>query len=357
MKRVQSFSVRGHHRVPRVVLPFLAALLLVGCGDDENPSNSGPNSLSRSISVCNTSMTRPQLVEMLDGNLAIVAGFSADGWAASEIVGGFIAGLVINTLDFEALNRWNATFSNGRYRIRNGGNTMDLYLVLGEPFGDYLPGDTLKENLFAPSTYVRNVSVNLSGVSYAKGPLHDLIAGGITWNGGTPRFRLDVTKLTLGVVSNGNWLVRWSPLEVDTIRSRMASFPLNLGALKSDFEKGLIGFSYDSTRHANAARQLQQGIDQSGFSMRPLDDKGQGWSWEGEYRNVVNKILRKSGAPLRVYIRGNVSTVNGNSSAYYCDEAHEDLVGIAVEDTSLAWGYFKSVRGDSITYGLIPAVK
>jgi hypothetical protein len=264
---------------------------------------------------------------------------------------------VINTIDFDALNKWNAEFSGGRYRIRSGANTMDLYVIFDQAFGSYQPGDTLRENLFAPSSYVRNVGIDLSGVDYDKGPLFSLISGGISWSGTKPRFRLDLTRLTLGVVSNGNWKVRWRNGEVDTIRTRMASFPLNLAALQGDFESGAVGFSYDSTRHTSVSKRISQGIFQSGFSMKPLDAQGTAWSWEGGYRNHVDKVFEKKGVPVRFYIRGHVSTVDGNHSAYFCDEGLTDSLGFAVEDTSLTWGYFKSVNGDSIAYGLVPAQK
>jgi hypothetical protein len=341
--------------VRRALLAAFVGTLLVLAGCEDGPTKTDPMSLQ--IALCGSNMTRGQFGEMLDGNMHVVAEFSEDGKATAQIVGGFIAGFVINTLDFDALHRWDFTHSNGRYRIRNGRNTMDLYLILDEPFEGYQAGDTLRENLFLPSSFVRSVSANLSGVSYTKGPLFNLISGNISWSGTTPRFRVDAARFTLGVVSNGNWIVRWRSGAVDTVLIRMASVPLDLGALKADFENGKMGFSYDSTRHSSLSKSLEQQIYQSGFNMSPLDEQGTRWSWEGEYRNRVDKTFLMHGGPSTVFIRGHVSTVNGNYSAYYCDEALTDSLGVSVEDTSLTWGYFKSVNGDSIPYGLVPTEK
>lgn len=357
---IRTFRVNTARFARRAVMPATAAvaglLALTACGGDR-AADPATRALSRSITLCETTFKRGELIEMLDGTLIIAAGFRADGLAATDIVGGFVAGFLLNTLDFEALDRWGASFDNGRYRIRNGGNTTDLYLIADEAVAGYQPGDTLRENLFAPSTYVRNVSVNLSGVSYTRGPLFDLVSGGMSWSGTTPRLRLDATRLTLGVVSDGNWYVRWSETDVDTIRSRMMSVPLDLAALKADFKSGELGFSYDSTGHANAARKIRQIILQSDFRMTPLDEDGKRWSWEGTYRNHMSRVLPTSGDSLRFHMLGYVSTVGGNGSNFYCDEDLTGLIGVAVQDTSLTWGYFKSVAGDSIAYGLVPAGK
>jgi hypothetical protein len=349
-------SVRFSARFLAPLALSASMVFLVSCEDDDGMSPQ-ETYLARTISLCEASMTRGQLIELLDGNLSIAASVSEQGYSAADMVGGLIVGFMLNTLDFQALDRWNTEFSGGRYRVRNGVNTLDFHLVFHEAFGDYQPGDTLKQNIFAPSSYVRNVSADLSGVTYDKGPLFSLISGNISWSGTKPRFRLDVTRLTLGVVSDADWTLRWSKTEVDTIRVRMASFPLDLNVLKSDFEHGQVGFSYDSTRFNSPSLKLDQEIYQSGFFIKPIDAQGKGWSWEGEYRNRLDKVFSKTNAALRLYIRGTASTVHGNRATYYCDENLTDSIGNSVHDNSLEWGYFKSVNGDSIPYGLVPATK
>lgn len=327
----------------------LAAILGITACDDGVDAET--KYLNHTLNVCETRIKRRELIEMLDGTLAVVAGYSEDGHTATSIVGGFIAGFVINTLDFDALNKWDAQFSNGRYRIRNGANTMDLYLVADEEVAGYQPGDTLRENIFAPSTYVRNVSVNLSGASYDRGPLYSMISGGISWRGTTPRFRLDVSRLRLGVVSDGNWYFRWSGSQVDTLHVRKSTLPLALGALKADFEAGRLGFSYDSTTYESTMRKFRQVIDTSMFWMAPLDEQGSRWSWEGSYRNRVSRVMPSSGDSMNFVVVGRVSTLHGNGSNLYCHADGTGLIGYTVEDTTLAWGYLKSVWGDSIVYG------
>ena len=298
---------------------------------------------------------------MLDGNLAITMGFSEDGSRASEIITDLISSFVVNTLDFRALDKWDASFTKGVYRIRNGGNTFDVRMMVLEDFGAYHAGDTIKENLFEPGSFVRSVKVNLNGsVSFSQGPLYSLVSGNITWKNLDPKFRLDATKLSLNVVSNGLWrFPSWSWLDnPDSILSRMSS-TLNLNQLKSDFNNGRVGFSYDSTRYSSKYLDLDQSIYASLFEMRPLDSLGKTWSWEGDYRSRVDKTLSYSNKSLRVYMHGWVSSTNGNGNraGYYCDEEMLDSIGVAVRDTSGKWGYFKSVNGDSIAYGLVPAVK
>lgn len=330
---------------------------ITACGDDDRGMDEQTRYLAQTVDVCDTRPRRSELIEMLDGMLAIVAGFSEDGFTASQIVGGFATQFVLNSIDFDALDRWNAQFSNGRYRVRNGSSTLDLYLIAGEPLAGYQPGDTVRENLFASSTYVRNVSVNLSGVSYDRGPLFGLISGGISWRGTTPRFRLDAARLKLGVASVGRWQVRWSETDIDTMEVRNTLVPLDLAALKADFAAGRLGFSYDSTTHVGRKLRIRQTIDSSMFLMKPLDEDGTRWSWEGTYRSRVARVLRGRSDSLTLVVRGDVSTVHGNGWSVYCGEDGTGLLGNAVVDPSLLWGYFESVWGDLLLFGMRPADK
>lgn len=313
--------------------------------------------LTQTLDVCETRPQRGELIEMLDGMLAIVTGFTEDGHTTTAMVSDFVTTFVYNTLDFGALDRWGAQFSNGRYRIRNGMNTLDFYLIAGEPLAGYQPGDTLRENLLVPSTYVRNVSVNLSGVSYSQGPLFGLVSGGISWRGTTPRFRVDASRLKLGVASQGRWRVYWSWTEVDTIDVRNSTVPLDLAVLKADFEAGEIGFSYDSTTYVARKRHVSQVIDSSWIRMVPVDEEGKRWSWEGSYRNRVTRLLGGKKDSLTLIAKGEISSVNGNGSRLYCREDGTGLLGNVVMDSSLLWGYFESVWGDLIFFGLRPADK
>lgn len=335
------------------ILAFSAVVvvfLFAACGSDKG-TDPHTRYLNQQINVCDAGLKRGELIEMLDGTLSIVAGYSEDGHTATAILGGFIAGFVINTIDFDALNQWDVQFSSGRYRIKSGANTMDIYLIADEAVAGYQAGDTLRENIFVPSSYVRDVSANFSGVAYDRGPLFSMISGGISWRGTTPRFSLDVSGLRLGVESEGDWYVRWSGTQVDTLNVRKATVPLDLGDLKEDFEAGKIGFRFDSTTYASIGRRFSQVIDTSQFWMSPLDGEGNRWSWEGVYRNRVSRVLPSTGDSLSFVVVGKVSSIEGNGSSIYCNADGTGLIGYTVEDTTLTWGYFKSVWGDSIAYG------
>jgi hypothetical protein len=201
------------------------------------------------------------------------------------------------------------------------------------------------------------VNVDLSGVSYSQGPLFGLISGGVSWRGTTPRIRIDVARLKLGVVSHGRWRVYWSMTEVDTIDVRNSTGPLDLALLKADFEAGEIGFSYDSTTYVARKRHVRQMIDSSMLRMIPVDEEGKRWSWEGSYRNRVTRLLRGKKDSLTIIAKGEISSVKGNGSRLYCREDGTGLLGNVVLDPSLLWGYFESVWGDVIFFGLQPADK
>jgi hypothetical protein len=233
-----------------------------------------------------------------------------------------------------------------------------MRIIAREDFGDYQAGDTVKHNLFSPSSFVTGVKANLSGsVSYDRGPLFSLVSGSISWKNLEPRFRIDAGKISLSFVSVGLWRTPFWFLTRDSILSRMST-EIDLGSLKSDFKNGRLGFSYDSTRYTSRYLDIEQSVYDSWWQMSPLDSTGRRWSWEGNYRSRVDKTLIP-GQPFRVYINGHASTVNGNRTGYYCDGAMTaaDSIGFTVDDTSGTWGYFKSIHGDSIAYGYIPVGK
>lgn len=275
----------------------------------------------------------------------VVAGiYDTDGVTLSRAVGGLLLGMANNGVDPYALQQSDLVFKDGVYSLNTPGHSIRLVFYFAQPFENFNEGDTIPYNLFALSSYVTNISIGVSGITYDDGPLYHLITGSISFNGLTPHIVLNTTLISFTLSSIGNYV--GSLLSTtDSLRLVMTMVPVTLQTFRDQLYSNGFGFSYDSTLFTSTYLNMREKLYGSTFYMTRLDST---WYWQGFYRGYVQK------ENFQFYIHGLASNVQVNYTGFYCDPAFADSFGVAIHDTSLTFGHFYSVAGDTLLYGLVP---
>ncbi len=336
-----------------LVKKSVVSLMLVGlsfsimvCSNPASNNNNGGGSNDTlagkkdSITVCNGTISKNNLADVLNGDLVVVARYCQDGTNLSSLVCGLILSMAETGLDTSALSARNLSFSNGVYSYAVPGHSIELVFYFAQDYGTFRAGDTIPYNLFSVDSYLKNISISLSGITYEDGPLINLIQGGITFNGTIPTLSISTTKISFTVRSTGHFGSSIAGV-TDSLIIRMTTTPATIQSFEQQVYAGGYGFSYDSTVFNSRGYNIAETIYGSTFYMKRINSN---WYWSGYYAGSVSK------GNVHYYLHGLASNIQQNYTGYYCDPVFADSFGVAMHDTSLTFGHFYSVFGDTLFY-------
>lgn len=124
---------------------------------------------------------------------------------------------------------------------------------------------------------------------------------------------------------------------------QMTTTRFHLLEVATDLEAAGFGFSYDGTSYSSPS--MEQEFYGSEFLTTHVDEDS--YAWQGPYLSTVTK------GPMTLYQSGYASSLGGNFTDYFCDEALQDKLGSAQHDDSLEFGIFTLADGSaSFEYGL-----
>ncbi len=323
---------------------LIVCLGLYACSSPTSSNTGGVSQSADSLQLCNGAIPRTDLANVLDGTMFIVASYDKDGARLTSIAGGLLFALAYNGINLDSLDTYGLGFNNGVYSFTTPGHSLRLVFFFAQDFGNFQAGDTIPYDLFDAASYVANVSLNTSGVSYDKGPLWGLIQGGISWDKLKPVFSLNTTLISFTLQSTSDYSNSFLGI-VDSMHLVMTTVPATLQKFAAQVDAGGFGFSYDSSSYTSRTFGISESVYGSTFYMKRLDST---WYWTGFYRGSVVKNK------YRFYLHGLATNIGPNYTGFYCDPAFADSFGVAEDDTSLTFGHFYSVAGDTVTYILLP---
>lgn len=320
---------------------IVLSILVMFCSNPAGNNNGGGQTGKvDSISLCNSTIARTILGDVIDGDMVVVGTYLKDGDSLSHLVGGLIYSMVVTGIDFSTLSATHFSFANGIYSYRTPGHAIDLVFYFAEDYGAFHSGDTIPYNFFSTDSYVTNVQIGLNGVTYDNGPLYDIVQGSISFDNLTPVVSVQTTKIAFTVKSAGQFSVRLGNY-VDSLLVTMTTARATIQTFRDQLDAGGFGFSYDSSVYKSKAFNINETIYGSMFYMKK---NGQLWYWEGYYSGNVHK------GNLNYFMRGLASNIRQNYTGYFCDPVYADSFGVAIHDTSLTFGHFYSIYGDTLLY-------
>jgi hypothetical protein len=313
------------------------------------------------FTLCGHQLTLGEWVGLLGGNLVIVAGMDEGARSGKDVVKEILAAMLLASVDLNRVSKLQMGFSNGVYHYGSDPGRVEtrFAFVAGQAFGSYAAGDTLRENISDLSSYVKNVDVSLTkGVTWDRGGLAGLILGSVTFNGRTPSFSIDPSKLSLTLATQAlitrerravhlvaDSLV-YSSLPPDSLRFRLSLIPTTLRALKAALDEGSLSLSVDGTTYANHADGVSHTFHHS--IVRLYDDSSGTAQFDGSYQ------VNAASGSFQYHHRGVISSTSEQTTLFACDEALQDTLGVAHHAKDLTHGSFVTARGDSIPYGIVP---
>jgi hypothetical protein len=296
-----------------------------------------------SIEVLGQEILKRDLTDLIKGNLFIVGGYSEEGFTTTSIVTGLITMMVVNVIDFTALNSFDLSFTDSAYVFTSGVNYLKLTFYFAEDYGDFQAGDKIPYNLFDPGSYVSNVQIDWTDISYDQGPLFNLIDGGVSFSEIIPSIRLNTTKISFGCESRGTRVRNYDGVVSDTLIITMSTPPVVVQDIQAEFESEGYGVSFDSTLYNSKYYNTYETIYDSMFYIKKT---GENSYYEGNYTADCTKDV------IHFYMKGFVSNIANNYTRYYLDPECTEYLGMAAHDLSLTFGNFYSAEGDSIYYNL-----
>lgn len=313
------------------------------------------------LTVCGHPMTMGEWYGLIAGNLVIVAATNGAAANARDVVAGILAVMTLGSVDPQDLSGLQTGFSNGVYRYGNHPDTVEtsFAFVAAQAFGSYKAGDTIRENVSNVSSYVRNVSLSLkNGLSWDRGPLFALIQGDVEFDGRTPSFSIDASRLSLTLATRAQinrrravYEIRGDSLVVrdttpDSLRFRISLPAMRIGAIQDALKDGTLSFSHDSTVYSSRVDGVSQFFHSS---LVQLYDDSTG---KAQFRGGYEADARSGG--LSYHHKGLISSTSPQWTLFACDEALKDTLGVAHHATDLTSGRFVTARHDTIPYGLSP---
>jgi hypothetical protein len=333
-------------KIPKVYFMLVAlsfyALFCTHPNDNSGGNNNGGQTQKKidSLSLCNTAIAKDSLVEILDGHMVAVEPYITQGMSLSRIAADLIIAMALNGVNFDALNTYQLSYSNGTYSYTSGMHSIHLKFFFAQNFGSFHAGDMIPYTLFSIGSYLTDISVGLNGITYNEEPLYNLIQGSISFNNLTPHFTLKTTLVSFTIQSTSLTLDT-AGTSVDSVFISMTTVPATIQTFTDQVNAGGFGFSYDSTFFISKKYRFNETIYGSTFYMRRNDTT---WFWDGYYSGDVRKDN------FHFYLRGLASNLQQNYTGYYCDDAFADSFGVAIHDRSLLFGTFYSVFGDTLFY-------
>lgn len=325
--------------------------LLSGCGAEDG-GGGGDSEVARSYDLCGQTLTSSELLDVLDGNLVVVAQLDEDGSSKSQALGDLALSLVSNGIDFGQLASARPRFEQGEYTLQTGDAQLGFRLFYAAEFEGADAGDAIPHNVFDPDSYAQNVEVQLDtsafpptvAVDYDPGPLAGFIDGDLVIDESSlsVSVRLRADLIAIEVDSLGTRDSVWE--SGDSLSLHMTTTRLNLLDLAGDLDDAGFGFSYDGTRYEAPTGPLEQSLFGSEFLTVRLDNGN--YSWEGEYGARIDK------GGLTVFQRGWASNGGGNATEYFCDDARQMRVAIAEHADDLSSGVLTFEDGTQVEYGL-----
>lgn len=313
------------------------------------------------LTVCGHPTTLGEWYGLIAGNLVIVAATDGAASNARDVVAGILAVMTLGSVDPQDLSGLQTGFSNGVYRYGNHPDTVEtsFAFVAAQAFGDYKAGDTIRENVSNVSSYVQNVGISVrNGLTWNRGPLFGLIQGDVSFNGRTPSFSIDASRLSLTLATRAQinrrrtvYEIRGDSLVVrdttpDSLRLRISLPAMRIGAIQSALKNGTLSFSHDSTVYASRADGVSQFFHSSQVQL--YDDS----TGAAQFRGGYEADARSGG--LAYHHKGFISSASPQWTLFACDEALKDTLGVAHHATDLKSGRFVTASHDTIPYGLSP---
>jgi hypothetical protein len=345
--------------IRRLTVPALAAALcLSACGGggshDSDHGDPGDLSARAHIEACGDSLTMIEQMDILNGSLILASRHSRDADWNNAFLGRFLLGFILNGVDFDALDKFELTFSDGVYRYGRGSHFATIAFVFTKDYQDFRAGDTIPYNLFELKSYVPEFDVSLSGVDIKKrGPLYDL--ADVKWRmaGLTPKFTVRFPDLhTIGAsVGTLGWYehayddtTTEAPGDSlrDSLKLAMATPAENFFVMKQRFDAKTFELDYDATEYHSKYYDVDQVF--GGSAIRIYEDAKSEWKFDGKYHAML-----KSGEHV-FYVEGYLSNHDDNYTKYYCDADHKDLMGTAKHDKTLLFGLYHPRTGGYLPY-------
>jgi hypothetical protein len=367
-------------------LPILMVALFALCtgascgGDDEKSAKTGSQSAAVTVGVCGRDVSVYDAARTLTGGAIIGGRHVEKGGAAHELLGGLVAGMLLNGIDFVALKDFEIDFADGRYTFKTGNDQLGFRLFFAEDFGDYRQGDPIPHNIFALDSYVTDVDVNVGGtpldpdIDYdiSWGPLADLVDGDLDISGRDPRDLKISVKLHAEAIGFALESVQRDTFEVPLAdflglvtgrfdyQVHMNTPPIAVPALAEALHTGGYGVSftgsYVKSEYLFDSKVMQRtdvSFDDADFLILEDDDGGY---WDGEYLGTHDVWYRDYGgtAQTRLSMRGLGSTRNPNYTEYYCDADRTQLWGRADHKADMTGGTLTLANGKHLNYGIGP---
>lgn len=311
------------------------------------------------FTLCSHELTTGEWIGLLGGNLVIVAGMDEGARSGRDVVKEILAAMTLGAVDFDRLSQLQSGFSNGVYRYGTDPERVEtrFAFVAGQAFGPYAAGDTIRENIADVSSYVKNIGLSLThGLTWDRGGLFDLIAGSVSFNGRTPSFSIDPSRVSLTLATQARITrprrkvvlvadtLAYSALPPDSLRFRISLVPTTLRALRNGLDDGTLTFSHDGTTYTSHADGVSHSFHNS--TVRLYDDSLGQAQFDGSYQ-----VDAASGNFLYFH-RGTISSTAEQSTLFACDASLLDTIGVAHHAKDLSHGTFVTRRGVRIPYGL-----
>ncbi len=335
--------------------------------------------LPPSTAMCGDSVSVEELLLMLNGAVVAAAEQIDDGVSVYELFGGVIVGMLYNGIDWNQLDDLEVDFDaeTGSYMIESGASRVGFRLYWARDFDGHSTGEPIPHNVFALTSYVSGIDVDIGGsianprieYDYDEGPLFGLIDGGVEISGRDPRSLRIFTALHADAIA----------VELDSLGRRRFELPvpwaLGLVTTKFDYETHILstrtpvpdlhaalqggGFALDLAgtvfaRDYYVLETLVYGtrdhFEATDFAIKKDDD---GAFFEGEYtgRREVSAQVLGFDYEGSLHSRGLLSNRQQNWTEFFCDTARTDLWGTARHDLDLEGGVFTFDSGRSFRYG------